>query len=67
MPTGCPRGVIGCDCGAAYCRGRQRLYSCDCCGRMVPREQIANVIAYGIETAACDRCRGAEELQRNTR
>lgn len=37
------------------------LYECDCCGRMVTGEQIANVIAYGIETAACDRCRGVEE------
>ena len=38
-----------------------RNYSCDCCGRKVTREQIANVMAYGIETAACDRCRGVEE------
>jgi hypothetical protein len=36
-------------------------FECDCCGRMVPREQIAVVIAYGTDTAACDRCRGQEE------
>lgn len=36
-------------------------YECDCCNREVPREQIALVTAYGIETAACDRCRGVEE------
>lgn len=35
-------------------------YECDCCGRKVTRDQIAVVIAYGIETAACDRCRGCE-------
>lgn len=34
--------------------------ACDCCGDMVPREQIASVIAYGIETAACCACRGVE-------
>lgn len=34
--------------------------SCDCCGEMVPREQIAVVVAYGIETAACCACRGVE-------
>lgn len=33
---------------------------CDCCGASVPREQIAVVIAYGIETAACCQCRGVE-------
>lgn len=34
------------------------LYECDVCGAKVPREQIASVIAYGIETGACDKCRG---------
>ena len=30
---------------------------CDACGEIVPRDEIAKVIAYGIETSACDRCR----------
>lgn len=34
--------------------------SCDCCGEMVPISDIAKVIAYGIETFACGRCRGVE-------
>ena len=33
--------------------GQQR--SCDCCGR---NAELGMVIAYGIETWACDRCRG---------
>lgn len=37
------------------------LYECDCCGAMVPRDQIAFVIAYGIDTTACDTCRGIDE------
>lgn len=60
--TNCPRGVIGCDCGADYCRKRQRQSqrsSCDVCG--VTDRPTATVIAYGIETNACNRCRGAEE------
>ncbi len=34
------------------------MASCDCCGEMVPRDEIGRVIAYGIETYACGRCRG---------
>ena len=33
---------------------------CDCCSAEVPRDQIATVTAYGIETAACCACRGVE-------
>jgi Zn-finger nucleic acid-binding protein len=36
------------------------MASCDCCGEMVPRDDIRVVIAYGIETGACSRCRGVE-------
>lgn len=32
--------------------------SCDCCDEMVPADDIARVVAYGIETYACGRCRG---------
>lgn len=39
----------------------EELYECDCCSRKVPGDKIAVVIAYGIETAACDKCRGVEE------
>ena len=31
---------------------------CDACGEMVPRDNIAKVTAYGIETSACAKCRG---------
>lgn len=31
---------------------------CDCCGALVPVDQIRTVVAYGIETSACARCRG---------
>ena len=34
------------------------MASCDCCGDMVSVSDIARVIAYGIETYACGRCRG---------
>ena len=34
------------------------MASCDCCSDMVPVEDIARVVAYGIETYACGRCRG---------
>lgn len=33
---------------------------CDCCGRMVPQEQMSTGIAYGIETNACEECRGEQ-------
>ncbi len=36
------------------------LYGCDCCGIDVLRDQIAVVTTYGIETAACAKCRGVE-------
>lgn len=31
---------------------------CDACGEMKPRDEIAKVTAYGIETSACAKCRG---------
>ena len=36
------------------------MASCDCCGEMVPRDDIGRVVAYGIETYACGRCRGED-------
>ena len=39
---------------------KNKMASCDCCGEMVPRDEIGRVIAYGIETFACARCRGEE-------
>lgn len=38
------------------------MYGCDCCGEMFPRAEIAQVIAYGIETSACFGCRGERVL-----
>lgn len=60
--TTATRRVI-CGCAPRKCEQREAdsTCECDCCGRKVPREQIAMVIAYGIETGACDRCRGQEE------
>ncbi len=37
------------------------LASCDCCGEMVQREDISRVVAYGVETYACGRCRGERQ------
>ena len=34
------------------------LFQCDACAQMVPRDEIATVRAYGIETSACAACRG---------
>lgn len=34
------------------------LFQCDVCGQMAPRDEIATVWAYGIETSACAACRG---------
>ncbi len=34
---------------------------CDCCGEMAPRGDIGRVVAYGIETYACGRCRGERQ------
>jgi hypothetical protein len=31
---------------------------CDCCAQYVARDQITRCWAYGIETYACDACRG---------
>ncbi len=36
------------------------MASCDCCGDMVSVSDIARVVAYGIETYACSRCRGED-------
>ncbi len=30
---------------------------CDCCGNVVHKDQIAKVVAFGIETNACEKCR----------
>jgi hypothetical protein len=38
-----------------------RITECDCCGARVSRERIGRVVAYGIETFACDVCRGQEK------
>lgn len=38
-----------------------RLAQCDCCGKMVDRDQIVRLIAYGIETYACDECRSWDD------
>ncbi len=40
--------------------GRNAPYDCDCCGAPTPREQVACVWAYGIETYACPTCRNVE-------
>ena len=37
-------------------------YECDCCGR-TDGGAISRVWYCGIETFACDRCRGVEEEQ----
>lgn len=34
---------------------------CDCCDKAFRRDQIARCIAYGIETFACDDCRGVND------
>ena len=34
------------------------VVQCDACGEMKPRDEIAKVTAYGIETSACVKCRG---------
>ncbi len=34
--------------------------ACDCCSEMVPLDDLSDLIAYGIETTACDTCRGIE-------
>ena len=35
----------------------KNVVQCDCCGSVVPSDEASNVIAYGLETTACDRCR----------
>jgi hypothetical protein len=42
-----------------------RITECDCCGARVSRERIGRVIAYGIETFACDVCRGEAPVERD--
>lgn len=37
------------------------LAECDCCGVMVPRDEIGRVVAYGIEAYACAKCRGERQ------
>jgi hypothetical protein len=36
---------------------KQKLFQCDCCGEMVPRDEISFTFAFGMDTAACDKCR----------
>jgi len=40
-------------------------HECDCCGAKVPRDQIAIVVAYGIDTAACEQCRGPRGMHQD--
>ena len=35
----------------------RREARCDCCERMVPRDEISRCWVYGIETFSCDDCR----------
>lgn len=43
----------------AAARKRRARSSCDVCGAI--DRPTATVIAYGIETNACDKCRGVEQ------
>lgn len=43
-----------CDC--------DREAACDCCERTVPRHQVSRCWVTGIETFACDECRGVNDL-----
>lgn len=36
------------------------LYECDCCGKMVEPDSISRCWPFGIETYACEKCRGVE-------
>lgn len=37
----------------------EKLAECDCCKAMVPADEISRCIAAGgVETFACDKCRG---------
>lgn len=40
--------------------------SCDVCDRIVALSMIATVIAYGIETGACDVCRGVKDAEQES-
>jgi len=40
------------------CEGKGCNAECDCCGGSFPREEMAHCVAFGIETFACDQCRG---------
>ena len=39
--------------------GVEKLSECDCCARMFPRDAMALVTTCGLETFACEECRGA--------
>ena len=55
-----PRCRGGRNCQAALCMPALPAHSsCDVCG--ATDRPTATVIAYGIETNACDRCRGVED------
>lgn len=58
LPPGCTDADID---RAAPGYDEANAYQCDCCGRMVEKERIGRVWAYGIETYACDKCRGWED------
>lgn len=36
------------------------LYECDCCGKMVEPDCMARCWPFGIETFACEECRGVK-------
>lgn len=46
----------------AQCEAKDRSITfCDCCEKPVPRDQISRCWMTGIETFACDDCRGINE------
>jgi hypothetical protein len=45
----------------AELKKKQKLFQCDCCGEMVPRDEISFTFAFGMDTAACDKCRDWNE------
>jgi hypothetical protein len=38
----------------------EELWTCDVCDRRYPKDQMWTGFAFGIETTACARCRGAD-------
>lgn len=44
------------------CEGNGCKTYCDCCSRPFPRDQVSHCFVTGIETFACDECRGANGL-----